>query len=167
MKLEEAIQTAITFETRVRDTYAEAAQSARDAVGRRVFEVLGDEEQKHIDYLNARLSHWKNTGRVDAAELDTVVPTPEVIDAGVKKLESTMERADHGVEVAMLGKALQLEGETYAFYKKMVDNLPEGGELFERFLEIEKGHQAIVQAELDCVNQNGFFFDFQEFKMEH
>ena len=38
--------------------------------------------------------------------------------------------------------------------------------LFQRFLEIEDGHHAIVQAELDAVQGLGYWFDVQEFKLE-
>ena len=51
--------------------------------------------------------------------------------------------------------------------QRMVEEMKEGKELFQRFLEIEVGHQAIVQAELDYLNQTGTFFDFQEFNLEH
>ena len=48
----------------------------------------------------------------------------------------------------------------------MVEELGEEGKLFARFLEIEDGHRAIVQAEIDYLNRTGFFFDLQDFKIE-
>jgi hypothetical protein len=49
----------------------------------------------------------------------------------------------------------------------MVGELPaEGQSLFARFLEIEEGHMAVVQAEIDNVNQLGFWFDLKEFDLE-
>jgi hypothetical protein len=39
-------------------------------------------------------------------------------------------------------------------------------EMFQRFLEIEDGHVAMVQAEIDYLSDNGFWFDFTEFNME-
>ena len=42
----------------------------------------------------------------------------------------------------------------------------DGKTLFERFVEIEEGHQAIVQAEIDCVSGLGFWFDTLEFRLE-
>ena len=66
----------------------------------------------------------------------------------------------------MLKKALALEQETSAFYGSLVDELGEDGKLFARFMEIEEGHLAIVQAELDYLNKTGTFFDFQEFTLE-
>jgi hypothetical protein len=38
--------------------------------------------------------------------------------------------------------------------------------LFARFLEIEEGHVAIVEAEIDAVSGAGFWFGIQEFDVE-
>lgn len=43
---------------------------------------------------------------------------------------------------------------------------PAGRKLFERFVEIEQGHQAIVQAEMNAVAGNGYWFDMPEISME-
>jgi rubrerythrin len=72
-----------------------------------------------------------------------------------------------GTEFESLKKALDLELETSAFYKKMVATLDDDGRrLFERFVEIEEGHVAIVQAEMDLVSGTGFWFDTAEFDLE-
>ena len=167
MTLEEAIKTALEYECKVRDTYREAAGDTADAAGKRVFSVLGDEEQGHVDYLTSKLEEWRRTGQVTAEELDTVVPSQEVIDSGVAKLQDHMNEDDLGPEISKLAKALKLEIETGNFYRKMVDELGEDGRLFARFLEIEDGHRAIVEAEMAYLNRTGYFFDFQDFKMEH
>ncbi len=70
-------------------------------------------------------------------------------------------------ELALLKKALAVEGETSAFYTRMVERLPaEGRDLFRRFLDIEEGHGAIVQAQIDAVTGLGFWFDIREFDLE-
>lgn len=166
MTLEEAIKMALEYETRVRDTYVEATKNAADDTGKRIFRVLGEEEQGHIDYLQSKLDEWQKTGKITVGKLETIVPSKSAIDEGVKKLDKHMSKEDHGSEMAMLRKALELEIETSAFYQKMVDELGTEGEMFGHFLKIEEGHKAIVQAEIDYLNNTGFFFDFQEFNME-
>ena len=42
----------------------------------------------------------------------------------------------------------------------------DGRALFRRFVEIEEGHQAIVQAEIDSVNGLGVWFDTMELSLE-
>jgi rubrerythrin len=168
MSIEEAIQTALEYERRVRDTYAEAVRGAQDPVAVKVFQTLADEEQGHIDFLEHCLASWRADGTLSTEGLATAVPTREAIEKGVEKLKDTLcSKGCDGPEVDMLRRALEVEVETSAFYKKMVDVLPAGGRrLFERFVEIEEGHKAIVQAEIDSVTGMGFWFDFQEFDLE-
>jgi rubrerythrin len=166
MTLEEAIRTAIDYETRVRDVYLDNVGKIADEAGRRVFKVLGDEEQGHLDYLNARLEEWHKTGKVSPDRLDTMIPSPERINEGLKRLDDHLSERDYGTEREMLKKALSLEQETSDFYRRMVDEMKSDAELFARFLEIEEGHRAIVEAELDYLNRTGTFFDFQEFTLE-
>jgi len=168
MTVEEAIKTALEYEVKVRDSYLDAIGSIKDETGRHVFKVLGEEEQGHVDYLENRLSEWRKNGKVSPERLGTIVPSRRVIDDGVRKLEGHLSKRDFGTEREMLQKALALEQETSDFYKKMVEEMnEEEARLFARFLEIEEGHQAIVQAELDYLNKSGTFFDFQEFSMEY
>jgi rubrerythrin len=167
MTIEEAIKTAIEYEIKVRDAYLDNLDAISDPVGRRVFMFLGQEEQGHVDYLEARLAEWRESGQVSAAELDTIVPAKEIIESGMKQLSAHLDQRDFGAEKKMLEKALEMEEETSAFYGRMVAEMDEGRQLFRRFLEIEDGHVAIVQAELDYLNRSGTYFDFQEFNMEH
>ncbi len=70
-------------------------------------------------------------------------------------------------EIQYLQRAFEVEKETSGFYQQMVSELSgEDQQLFERFLKIEEGHLAIVQAEMDAVQGNGFWFDMQEFNLE-
>ncbi|MFH1865645.1 MAG: hypothetical protein ABIK85_07155 [Candidatus Eisenbacteria bacterium] len=92
MTVEEAIKTSIEYETRVRDVYAEAVNGVQSPEGKRLFQLMMDEEQLHVDYLEAKLD--------------------------------------------------------------------------QRFLEIEEGHLALVQAQIDQATGSGYWFDVREFTLE-
>ncbi len=167
MTLEEAIQTAIDFETRIRDLYIHAAERIPDPVGQRLFKTLADDEQYHIDYLNKKLEQWQRSGQLTLEGLKSSVPDLDAISRNVEKLEKRMAEEDRGDEKQMLSKALTVEIETRDFYRKVVDEMPkEGKDLFSRFLVIEDGHIAAVQAQLDYLNSSGYWFDWKEFDME-
>jgi rubrerythrin len=170
MTVEEAIQTSLQFENRVRDVYADAAVRAGDAIAKKMLLVLVGEEQRHVEYLEERLAEWKTTGKVRAEALTTDLPSPRVIQEGVKKLTQRMRLPEHErrESIETLTRALDVENETSAFYRRIVSGLRgvEERALFQRFLEIEDGHHAIVQAELDAVQRLGYWFDVQEFKLE-
>ena len=170
MNLEEAITTALEYEGRVHRTYSEAADQAEHDVARRVFTTLCHEEMEHITYLRERLEEWRSTGAVTVAKLDTVLVPKAAIEAGAATLRERLAdggRKARGTEIESLKKALDVERETSAFYKQMVASLDgDGRRLFERFVEIEEGHVAIVQAEMDLVSGTGFWFDTAEFSLE-
>jgi rubrerythrin len=167
MTIEEAIKTAIQYEKKVVQVYEEAVRASEDETGKKIYAVLAKEERQHVDYLESRLTEWKATGRVTAAALGTVVPSRERIDEGVRTLQSRVARKAPEAEMRLLKRALDVEVETSAFYGRVVKELPpEGRPLFERFVEIEHGHQAIVQAEMNAVAGNGYWFDISEISME-
>jgi len=167
MTIEEAIKTAIAYETRIRDIYRDAQTSVEDEVGRRIFETLGNDEQHHIDYLQHTLTRLKNTGTISTEKLDSVAPSAKSVDRESAKIRSLMAKDFLGIRRQMLSKALAAEIETSDFYRKMVDELPaEGKTLFARFLEIENSHIKAVEFELDYLSKTGYWFDFKEFDME-
>ena len=167
MNIEEAIKTALQYEGRVVHVYRDATNGTQNPAGKKVFQALANEEVTHVDYLRKKLDEWKTTGRVMPTRLNTVVPPKDKIEAAVKTLKGKITATDRESEVRLLRQALQVEIETSGFYQKMVRELPpEGQMLFERFVEIEEGHKAIVQAEIDSVSGSGFWFDMPEFSLE-
>ena len=161
MTFEEAIKTAIEYEIKVRDTYLNSLDKIKDKTGQRVFKVLGDEEQDHVDYLECKLAEWEKTGTISSSDLKTVVPSQEIIKKSVEQLDSHLSENKFETELEMLKKALVMEQETSDFYRKMVDEVESNGEFFKPFLEIEDGHTAVVQAEIDYLTRTGSFFDFR------
>jgi rubrerythrin len=169
MTVEEAIRTAIAFEKKVLAAYLAAAKRAEDPVAQRVFTTLANEEQGHVNYLESRLAEWHKDGRLSGERLETVLPAAERIRSGLQRLRSQVRRrqGSYAGELDSLRQALAAEDETSTFYRQMVRELPsEGQALFARFLEIEDGHAAVVQAEIDSVTQMGFWFDLKEFDLE-
>lgn len=167
MTIEEAIRTGIEYELEVRHVYSEAAKKFKDPVARKIFTVLADEEDRHVMYLESRLEEWEKSGAVTAAALETAIPSKDAIDGALAKLTKRMAEQDYGVELEMLKKALSLEIDATNFFKQMVAELKdEEQKLFARFVEIEQGHEAIVQAEIDALTGLGFWFDYAEFRLE-
>jgi rubrerythrin len=168
IRLDEAIKTAIDFEKKVLKVYEDASKKSADSVGLRVFKQLAKEEADHVAYLESRLSEWQKSGHISLEEITTIVPSKERIAEGRKRAGKPMRgKAAPATEVEYLERALAAEKETSAFYRKMVSEMAEDRRmLFARFLEIEEGHVAIVEAELDAVSGSGFWFGMKEFDVE-
>ena len=168
MTINEAIKTALEFENKVYNNYQQAEKKAKDPKGQKVFHTLALEELGHIKYLEIKLDEWKKSGHVTVTALETAIPDKEKIKECIQRLGDRMRgNKDRSAELDLLRTALQLEVETSSFYKQMVRELSaEGQSFFARFVEIEEGHLAIVQAEIDALTGLGFWFDVQEFALE-
>jgi rubrerythrin len=169
LTVKEALEIAIGFENKVRDHYSKGAQAIQDPQGSKVFAALAKEEQGHVDYLAGQLGQLTTTGSLGEHKLKSILPTPEWVREAEAKHRQTASgrRIAEQNELELLKIALQLEDEASTFYHDLVRRLPEGDRpLFEQFLDIEDGHLAIVQSELDAVTGLGFWFDVPEFALE-
>lgn len=169
MKLERAIKTALEYEVGVHAVYLDAMNKSTDPKARRIFKVLCDEEMGHVEYLRQRLAEWEKTGKIVVAQLGTAIPEKHAISKGLQELRKTMKPkpTQQRADLELLKRALDAEVKTSQFYKEMVATLDGAGQaLFKRFVEIEEGHETIVQAEIDSVSNLGFWFDTPEFRLE-
>ncbi|MDP8228944.1 MAG: ferritin family protein [Candidatus Electryoneaceae bacterium] len=167
MTIEEAIISALDYERKVRDYYFQAADSTDDPKGKDIFNALAEEEQGHVDYLESRLVRWRKNGRLDVVELASTLPSRQWIEEGQAVMQKVKAKRDYSNEIRMLKSALKLEEEVSEHYRKLVDALKdEAQSMFRRFMVIEDAHTAIVQAEIDALEGNGFWFDFAEFNLE-
>jgi rubrerythrin len=170
MKLDNAIRVALEHENGVCTAYREAMKKCADEAGKRVFQALGNEEQYHVKYLEERLAEWQKTGKITVKKLGTSVPSREAITRSLDDVRKTVRpkrTTRQDVELESLRKALVAEVKTTEFYREMVAKLDgEGQALFQRFVEIEAGHEALVQAEIDAVSNSGVFLGALEFSLE-
>ncbi len=165
--LEAALKTAITCEQGIRDLYNQATTESSDAAGRRVFTLLAEDEQSHVDYLEFKLRQWQAEGRLTLSDFNATPVDRERVEQELARLSATLERDDRGVEQQMLSKALAMEIETRGLYERLVGDFDdEAAALFERFLEIESGHVDVVQSQLDYLSQTGYWLGYKEFGLE-
>ena len=163
MTIQEAIHTAIGYETKVHEVYRGTLDKIQDPAGKHIFQVLADEEKGHLDYLNHKIEQLRQTGAVSAGPLATAVPARDKLAAAAKAFQQKIARVDSSSDLKLLQQALDVELETSRFYAGVLGQLPpEGQQFFARFVEIEEGHVAIVQAQIDHISQTGFWFDCLE-----
>ena len=170
MKLDSAIKVALEHERGVCEAYRVAMKKSSDEAGKRVFSALCEEEVNHVKYLEERLAEWERTGKISVQKLGTAVPSRDAITRSLDNVRKTVKVKKttlQDVELDSLRKALDAEVKTTIFYREMVAKLDgEGQKLFQRFVEIEAGHEALVQAEIDSVSNCGVFLGALEFSLE-
>jgi rubrerythrin len=167
MQIEEAIITAIEYEVRIREHYVESQAAATDPVARRVFGLMAGEENDHVKYLEKKLKEWKEGKKLSAEDLETALPSLDWIEKEIGKLASAGVKGAATVELGALETAAAIESETNQFYAGLVEKLPdEAKSFFKRFVDIEAGHLALVNAEIGAIKGSGYWFDIPEFDVE-
>lgn len=167
MELEQAIQTALQFESKIRDLYLKAMKEAKSDAGRKVFRILAKEEQQHFHYLEKRLAEWKSTGKINPEKITTLIPSAQEIEHEIEHLPTNFGDKEKHLEIELLHQALELEIATGNFYRKMADEMADSAQkMFANFLQIEDNHRAMVLAEMDSLNGVGFWLHIREFDLE-
>jgi rubrerythrin len=168
VELKEALGIALEHEHKVRDHYAAGADSILDSRGRKVFATLAREEGGHVAYLESRLAEWVKDGKIQTPDLPTILPgTDWIAQAHQRVTRAPAPTIAVQSELDLLKVALDLERRASGFYGQLVNTLgAEYRPLFARFLEIENGHLAIVQAEIDAISGTGTWFDVMEIDLE-
>jgi rubrerythrin len=165
MTIEESIETAIRMERKVHAAYIAAVSRARDTMAKQVFQTLANEEQGHVAYLEKRLAEWRKDGCLALEKLASILPPIDRLRGRVRELlaEPALGGDAADPDLDELRQALVVEEETSRYYQRMVHELPaEAQTLFLRFLDVEDGHSAVVQAEIDLVSRHGRWFPLSE-----
>ena len=165
MTLMEALEEALGFETRIADLYRMAAADSTVPEAKAFFDFLAADEARHVAFIEAAKASASKGRSPDATLVKNSLPSD--IPASVAKAKKAFRSSPDGGQLAALENALRAEVETSAFYRRLVASLPESETTaFRKLQEIEDGHTAIVQAELDSVTSSGFWFDVRVFDME-
>ena len=168
MDLEQALHTAIDYETKVEGVYKHAAQQVTNPEGRKALETLAREESYHLGFLREQLENLKKGGELETDKLVTNIPSGADLQENLARLQDKMDAPPAANELEVLRQALNVERQTSLFYKQMSREFTGEKEkaFFERFCEIEEGHLNLVQAEMDAITRTGVWFDFLEFDLE-
>ncbi len=163
MKQEELIrlvQRAIQTEYDGQRFYTRAAEEVKDPKGRAMFAQLAKDEVYHVEVI-------KNLYRdlLADAEADPVKGYPIFQN---RKKEGKGKPTDFKNEFEVLQRALENEAVARDFYREHARDFQakEAEDVFQDLMEMEEGHIRLLQAELDFLEQRGFWFDHMEFSVE-
>jgi rubrerythrin len=155
-----ALATALEAEKQSLRGYLRLAWETRDSSGKQMFIRLATDEFEHMHLLESQ-----QAGRA------VRLPAPSLLEQLVPKLsdKSLRIRGTAGqTELSALITALELEQSARDFYRARAEDA--GSEsartMFGRLAEMEEAHQALLQAELDSIHGDGFWFGLPEFTLE-
>lgn len=159
------IQEAIKLEVNGQAFFKQAAEATRNALGKKMFNRLADEEVKHLETFSRLFSSviksddWKKQ-----VEQEQLKGPAEVIE----ELARRMKRAEGQSEVEALRIGMELETKAVEFFRRAAAEMkdPAAREIFEKIADEERFHYDILLAQHDSVTRSGFWLDSSEFQMD-
>jgi rubrerythrin len=137
-----ALQVALNNETREREFYLKHAKRTKNALGRRMFQQIGDDELEHYERLKqlhqtwAKQEKWPET--VPLKVRDTVVK--DILLEFVKKVDTTAKGDSDDLEAVRT--AIDFEARGAKYYADLRDSVsdPREKEFFDLLAKMENEH---------------------------
>jgi len=155
------LATAIEAEKRSLRVYLGLAWDTRDGSGKQVFIRLATDEFEHMRLLETWHGAGRPPGTIEASVVQLLVP--QLSDKSLRIRESAGQN-----QLSALNTALDLERSAQAFYEEQSRKAQAEPvrAMFARLAEMEAAHYALLQAEIDSIQQTGFWFGLREFTLE-
>ena len=156
-----ALATAVEAEKQSLRTYLQLGWDTRDASGKQMFIRLAIDEFEHMRLLETWHADMRPPGAIERSVIERLVP--KLSD---KSLQIRGTEGQH--QLSALNAALDLEKSARTFYEEQSRLAQEGPAraLFNRLAEMEAAHYALIQAEIDSIRLDGFWFGLPEFTLE-
>ncbi len=148
------LMTALQTELNGIEFYRIAAEKTGDAKGKKIFQMLADDELKHFNTLQQQYKaladegRWQkiNLGDISIFEGDSPIFTDELKDR-VKGMH---------FEVTALSIGAQLETNSIDFYRKMKEESddPTAKEMYEKLQKWEEVHLNAISKQLDLIKED-------------
>jgi rubrerythrin len=149
MDMKEALKTAIKGEIEGRELYKTTAEKTDDKKAKEVFQMLADEEQKHLDSLVEIARDYEEGKDIKVPDL----PQPasfEDAESPIFTREFKDHVADKNFEMASLSIGIKLELESEKSYREMAGEAKHDKlkNFFNFLADWEKGHYEYLQQQV-------------------
>jgi rubrerythrin len=151
------IKMAILLEHRGKALYESVAQKTEVPAVKELFEMLTEEEEKHIDILNKQFTLVSKGKDFDTGELDKVEGTTVKTVLSVKIVKGI---SGAGYEAAVIAAALEFEKKAVKYYgdQEAAGSSPEEKKLFSWLVKWETEHMTML-AKIDDDLKEQIWYD--------
>lgn len=178
-KPEDILDEAIAIEKEGYKFYMDAAWRTADERAKNMFEKLAADELEHLKTFAAQKKALEESGSwlapeaVLAAKEEISAHEEEVLswkktDAQVFADQDKKVESEHFDDRNALRAGIDAEVRSIELYSSAASNTDDeqAEGIFTNLAREEEGHKHLLQAELDSLENNGFWFDHQEFSLE-
>lgn len=161
-----ALKLGMETEKRGLESYLNFARQTKDETGKNMFILLARDELQHYEILEQALAELDVSGAWREIEIKQ-----SLIERVIPKLKERDVRThgESGVDqVGALHAALEQERRSAELYREQLAKATDARarKMFQKLMEMEELHYDILAAELDSINESGFWFTIPEFNLE-
>lgn len=161
-----ALKLAYEAEKEGLRSYLKFAKQTKVSSGKNMFVQLASDEVDHMELIENMISNLSEGQTVEKVEVPKGRLSAFMPDQKDTSLQP-VEKGEIGDQEA-LKIALSHEQKAIDFYNSEAakDYSQEVKDFFKKLASVEEKHYQIINAELDFINEDGFWFDTMEFSLE-
>lgn len=159
------IGEAIKLEINGQAFFNHAAEATANALGKKMFSRLAQEEVKHLETFSRLFSSVVKSDDWKAQVRSEELKGPSAV---IQQLTDRLKRAEGQSEIEALRIGMELEQKAIDFFKETAAGTTDAAarEIFEKIADEERFHYDLLLAQYDSVTGSGFWLDSSEFKMD-
>jgi rubrerythrin len=139
----DVLKTAILLERRGKAFYTQAARQSESKSAKKIFEMMAEEEDAHIDFLTRQFKNYQINQEFLKNE-----PAPEEDEAVVEILTEQIKKEINaaGFEAAAISAAIDFENKAVEVYSRRAEEAtdPNEKEMYKMLADWEKGHHHLL-----------------------
>jgi Fur family ferric uptake transcriptional regulator len=146
----DALELTLAVERRGYSFYTNASKKTRDPSGKRMFELLAEEESGHMDRLQQEYRELLSAHRWLRREPARLPASRKIADEIFPERELLHDDVDdHMTRIEALSLAIALEQKSHQFFRNFAKELddPRGRRLFQEFAREERAHLESLREE--------------------
>jgi len=111
----EILKQAIIMESRAKALYAKVADQTPSEGAKKIFGLMAQEEQMHIDFLMKQYAYYQKNQQFDLLETPSTAENPQIADLILSDALKT-EISGAGFEAAAISAAIDMESKSVEAY---------------------------------------------------
>jgi len=141
---EDILKTAILLERRGKAFYTTAARQTESEAARKIFTMMAEEEEEHIEFLSKQFAEYEKSGKFAANDVEEPVDDTEVVMILSEQVKKEISAA--GFEAAAISAAIDFENRAIEVYQGRADEAtdPNEKEMYQMLADWERTHHHLL-----------------------
>ena len=141
---EDILKTAILLERRGKAFYTTAARQTESEAARKIFTMMAEEEDEHVEFLSKQFAEYEKTGKFSKVDVDEPVDDTEVVMILSEQIKKEISAASF--EAAAISAAMDFETRAIEVYQGRANEAtdPNEKEMYQMLADWERTHHHLL-----------------------